>query len=855
MMEKTARDKVSSGIEPVDKLLGGLDGEQLYLIHGEAAGKSLFGIKFLIEGLKRGENGALVIRYSPEDAVRRFARLGYDCLEDVYGGRLVILEYSDDVIRQISRLPELTPVLRELEWLLGETRPQRLVIDPVKSLIASEEGDLAARAAEFAQWARSFGATGVLVANGDSNDIVESFRPHVAEVFRFEVREAADLATRFLVFEKSQGVADQPIEVDPSRGVFLLGRAQTGEQASEQEQPPPVQPDAPPATGRTAELASSLTTELDAVYEGPLVEPDLSELLEPLEDLQLIEDQGEELLDASEAAFESADAESKALAAPPAAADLESPPLTQQENDAAFEPVVVKQLETTRLELPFKPPAEETSNEPAAREDRESAVGEGPAEITLSDLIEELSNAASPLDLEMLELEPAEEQEEEEPSAQLLVEEPARAPEQKEPEEELPRPVSSPVEEEAAQRRHGRAADRRIDSTIAARAVEILLRPPESEAGPHPAAKAIAPSVPPRPAAQAAPVAAASVNPKDFNILVIDDDPVSCEQVAQALGEYTVEIVHDGVSGLAKLISFKPDLVILDVDLPIVDGFKVLAHIRSSLNMPIVILSGTRVRASDRMLSAELGADYFMTKPFSGKELQQKARQLIARYRGINSWIITAPAAAARPAAEQPPAPKQGGGRIAEPVIMSIESGDDQFTPYEDFAVEIERRVRVAMDDGEPFSIVGCRLPRMTSNGGHVALRLFEMVSTLVRDTDLISTNPRNDLVILLADADASGARAFINRLRERVLVETNHEPSVWLRSFPELEEATEAAAPPRPQTNGNRRRVGDNPERARRVEFKYPPDLAPPRPGDRRGDAPARPDPRESYVDFLEHL
>jgi len=86
--------------------------------------------KRVIEGLKEGENCAMVIRYSPEDAVQRFARLGYDCLEDVYSGRLVMLECSDDIIQRIGGLRELTPVLRELEWLLGETRPSRLIFDP-----------------------------------------------------------------------------------------------------------------------------------------------------------------------------------------------------------------------------------------------------------------------------------------------------------------------------------------------------------------------------------------------------------------------------------------------------------------------------------------------------------------------------------------------------------------------------------------------------------------------------------------------------------------------------------------------------------------------------------------------------
>ena len=169
-MSAKAPKQIRSGIEPVDKLLGGLEIGQLYLVHGDASGKSLFGIKFLIEGLRRGETGALVIRYSPEDAVRRFARLGYDCLEDVYSGRLVILEYSNEIIQQIARLRALSPVLRELEWLLGVTKPDRLVFDPVTHLVVGD-GNLEARVKEFATWASSFGATVSLIANGD-NDIM-----------------------------------------------------------------------------------------------------------------------------------------------------------------------------------------------------------------------------------------------------------------------------------------------------------------------------------------------------------------------------------------------------------------------------------------------------------------------------------------------------------------------------------------------------------------------------------------------------------------------------------------------------------------------------------------------------------
>src|SRR4030095_4259425 len=117
---------------------------------------------------------------------------------------------------------------------------------------------------------------------------------------------------------------------------------------------------------------------------------------------------------------------------------------------------------------------------------------------------------------------------------------------------------------------------------------------------------------------------------KDFNVLIIEEDAGRCDFLRETLGEYSLELVHDGESGLAGLRAFKPDLVILDFDLPIVDGFKVLTLIRTALNVPIIIVSGSRMRAIDRVMASELGADYYLTKPFSSKELRYKARQLIA---------------------------------------------------------------------------------------------------------------------------------------------------------------------------------------------------------------------------------
>jgi CheY-like chemotaxis protein len=243
--------------------------------------------------------------------------------------------------------------------------------------------------------------------------------------------------------------------------------------------------------------------------------------------------------------------------------------------------------------------------------------------------------------------------------------------------------------------------------------------------------------------------------------------------------------VSDGVSGLASLISFKPDLVVLDFDLQMIDGFKVLAKIRSALNVPVVVVSGSRTRAIDRVMASELGADYYLTKPFSAKELKNTAHQLIARHRGITSWIMN-PASTSL---------QQRAARSVEPRVASIESEGELFTPSEEFAAEFEKRVRAAIDDGAPFSIVGCRLPPMTVNGRRLALCLYDIVRELMRETDLTSANGLNDLVVLLPDANTTGARAFATRFQERVMKELNQRPALWIRSFPDLEESTEAAA------------------------------------------------------------
>jgi hypothetical protein len=128
------------------------------------------------------------------------------------------------MLEQIQRLPHLEPLLSELGPLLDESAPERIVFDPVDNLLdGAEEDHVTARANELAVWLRSFGATVVLVAN----EAIESLTPTVRESFRFEVRESSDRVVRFIAFEKSSWISDQPVRVDPSRGISLLDDQQT----------------------------------------------------------------------------------------------------------------------------------------------------------------------------------------------------------------------------------------------------------------------------------------------------------------------------------------------------------------------------------------------------------------------------------------------------------------------------------------------------------------------------------------------------------------------------------------------------------------------------------------------------
>ena len=111
-------------------------------------------------------------------------------------------------------------------------------------------------------------------------------------------------------------------------------------------------------------------------------------------------------------------------------------------------------------------------------------------------------------------------------------------------------------------------------------------------------------------------------------VLVVDDEP----QIAQIARDYLqhagfgVIVAGDGREALASARAEQPDLVVLDLGLPGIDGLEVARALRRESDVPIIMLTA-RVDESDRLVGLELGADDYVTKPFSPRELVARVRR------------------------------------------------------------------------------------------------------------------------------------------------------------------------------------------------------------------------------------
>ncbi|MCR4615777.1 MAG: response regulator transcription factor [Clostridiales bacterium] len=116
-------------------------------------------------------------------------------------------------------------------------------------------------------------------------------------------------------------------------------------------------------------------------------------------------------------------------------------------------------------------------------------------------------------------------------------------------------------------------------------------------------------------------------------ILVVDDDTNICELLRLYLDKegYIVSIANDGGTAIRAFNSLEPDLVLLDIMLPVLDGWQVCREIRKTSNTPIIMLTA-KGEVFDKVLGLELGADDYVVKPFDTKEIVARVKAVLRRF-------------------------------------------------------------------------------------------------------------------------------------------------------------------------------------------------------------------------------
>ncbi len=117
-------------------------------------------------------------------------------------------------------------------------------------------------------------------------------------------------------------------------------------------------------------------------------------------------------------------------------------------------------------------------------------------------------------------------------------------------------------------------------------------------------------------------------------VLIVDDDEHIAELISLYLTKecFETRIVGDGEAALVAVSEFNPHLILLDLMLPGIDGYQVCREVRSTSQVPIIMLSA-KGEVFDKVLGLELGADDYMEKPFDSKELVARVKAVLRRYK------------------------------------------------------------------------------------------------------------------------------------------------------------------------------------------------------------------------------
>lgn len=146
-----------------------------------------------------------------------------------------------------------------------------------------------------------------------------------------------------------------------------------------------------------------------------------------------------------------------------------------------------------------------------------------------------------------------------------------------------------------------------------------------------------APSPPPR-------NGTAGASPQSATVLVVEDEPAIATAIAQRLTAegWRVEVARDGLSGVDAASRLRPDLIVLDVMLPGIDGLEVTRRVQAEHPVPILMLTA-RDDETDMLIGLGVGADDYMTKPFSMRELVARVKVLLRRVDRAAQAVTTSP--------------------------------------------------------------------------------------------------------------------------------------------------------------------------------------------------------------------
>ena len=121
-------------------------------------------------------------------------------------------------------------------------------------------------------------------------------------------------------------------------------------------------------------------------------------------------------------------------------------------------------------------------------------------------------------------------------------------------------------------------------------------------------------------------------------ILIVDDDENIAELISLYLTKecFDTKIVFNGEDALSTFETYEPNLILLDLMLPGIDGYQVCREIRAKSGVPIIMLSA-KGEIFDKVLGLELGADDYILKPFDSKEMIARVRAVLRRYHTIKN--------------------------------------------------------------------------------------------------------------------------------------------------------------------------------------------------------------------------